>query len=139
MNMALRAAVEAALSQCGMLSHETATSSSTFRADTVARIHYAAKILRSHLENPPDQTTLAQQVGMSDRTLQKGFKAVFGVTPFAYLTQQRMKQAEQLLRQPERTVTDMANMVGYANPAQFAAAFKRQFGITPNECWFRKN
>lgn len=70
-------------------------------------------------------------MGVSDRTLQKGFKTVFGVTPFAYLTQQRMTWAEQLLRQSDRTVAEVANLVGYANPAQFAAAFKRQFGISP--------
>ena len=60
--------------------------------------------------------------------------AVFGVTPFAYLTQQRMNQAERLLRQPNRTVAEVANVVGYANPVQFAAAFKRQYGIIPSEC-----
>lgn len=104
------------------------------KADTVARIHYAAEILRSHLEHPPNQIELSQRVGLSDRTLQKGFKIVFGLTPFAYLTQQRMHQAEHLLRQPHRTVAEVANIVGYANPAQFAAAFKRQFGLTPRDC-----
>ncbi|MGC1310535.1 MAG: AraC family transcriptional regulator [Phormidesmis sp.] len=35
-------------------------------------------------------------------------------------------------------VAAVANIVGYANPAQFAAAFKRQFGLTPRECLGRK-
>jgi Helix-turn-helix domain len=64
-----------------------------------------------------------------DRTLQKGFKAVFGVTPFAYLTQQRMNQSEQLLRQSNCTMAEIANRVGYANPTQFAAAVKQRFEI----------
>ncbi len=118
----------------GMLNESTTATSSSLKPDTMARIHYAAEILRSQLENPPQQTILAQQVGMSDRTLQKGFKAVFGVTPFAYLTQQRMQQAERLLRQSDQTVAEVANVVGYANSAQFAAAFKRQFGISPRDC-----
>ena len=104
------------------------------KRDTITRIHYAAEILRSHLEHPPSQADLAQQVGLGIRTLQKGFKSVFGLTPFAYLTQQRMHLAEQLLRQPNCTVAEVANIVGYANPARFAAAFKRYFGITPSEC-----
>ncbi|MEA5451760.1 AraC family transcriptional regulator [Leptolyngbya sp. CCNP1308] len=123
-----------ALQLDGLLNEGTATPSASPKADTVARIHYAAEILRSHLEQPPHQTELSQRVGLSDRTLQKGFKTVFGLTPFAYLTQQRMHQAEHLLRQPHRTVAEVANMMGYANPAQFAAAFKRQFGLTPREC-----
>lgn len=116
--------------------NEQATDSplAKFKPDTVERIYYAAEILRLQLEYPPGQTDLAQQVGLGTRTLQKGFKAIFGLTPFAYLTQQRMHQAEQLLRQPNYTVAEVANIVGYANPAQFAAAFKRYFGKTPSEC-----
>ena len=106
----------------------------TLRPDTTERIHSAAEILRSHLEHPPSQIDLAQQVGVGIRTLQKGFKAVFGLTPFAYLTQQRMHLAEQLLRQRNCTVAEVSNIVGYAHTARFAAAFKRYFGITPSEC-----
>lgn len=123
-----------ALQLDGIVSNREACPSCSLKTDTVTRIHHAAEILRSHMENPPNQTVLAQQVGVSDRTLQKGFKAVFGVTPFVYLTQQRLNQAEQLLRQPNQSVAEVANLVGYANPAQFAAAFKRQFGITPKDC-----
>ncbi|MEM9806088.1 MAG: AraC family transcriptional regulator [Cyanobacteria bacterium P01_D01_bin.56] len=104
------------------------------RPETIDQIYKAAEILRSHLENPPTQKILAQQMGISDRTLQKGFKAVFGITPFTYLTQQRMARAEQLLREPHHTVTEVASWVGYTNPSQFAAAFKRQFGISPSAC-----
>jgi AraC-like DNA-binding protein len=101
---------------------------------TIARIYQAADILRSRLEHPPSQIELAQQVGVSHCTLNKGFRSLFGVTPFVYLTQQRMKQAETVLRESCSTVAEVANQVGYANPAQFAAAFKRQFGIAPSDC-----
>ncbi len=116
------------------LENNGAAASASLKPDTVARIHYAAEILRSHLEHPPSQTDLAQQVGVSYSTLYRGFRAVFGLTPFAYLTQQRMKQAEQLLRQPDCTVTEAAHRVGYTKVAQFATAFKRQLGITPSDC-----
>ncbi|MEO0828749.1 MAG: AraC family transcriptional regulator [Cyanobacteria bacterium J06635_15] len=106
----------------------------SLKSDTVARIHYAAEILRSRLETPPSQTELAQQVGIAPCTLHKGFREIFNMTPFAYLTRHRMAQAERLLRQPGHTVTEVANRVGYGNPAKFAAAFKRHFGITPREC-----
>jgi AraC-like DNA-binding protein len=123
-----------ALQLDGILNQGSVTPPPSLKSDTVASIHYAAEILRSCLEHPPSQTELSQRVGVSDRTLQKGFKAVFGTTPFTYLTQQRMNRAEQLLRQRDRTVAEVSNLVGYANPAQFAAAFKRQFGVSPSEC-----
>ena len=81
---------------------------------------------------------LAQQVGVSDRTLQRGFRELFGTTVFGYLTEQRMELAEQWLRQGNFTVTEIATMAGYSNPGHFAAAFKRQFGITPRECLLGK-
>ncbi|NJR51916.1 MAG: helix-turn-helix transcriptional regulator [Leptolyngbyaceae cyanobacterium CSU_1_3] len=121
-----------ALQLGGTLKQKAASVS--LKPDTIARIHYAAEILRSQLEQPPAQAELAQQVGVAYCTLHKGFRAVFGVTPFAYLTQQRMKRAEQLFRQPGCTVAEVANQVGYANPAQFAVAFKRQFGMSPRDC-----
>jgi AraC-like DNA-binding protein len=123
-----------ALQLNAILENKDWATSASLKPDTVARIHHAAEILRSHLEHPPSQTDLAQQVGVSYSTLCRGFRAVFGLTPFAYLTQQRMKQAEQLLRQPDCTVTEVATRLGYTNPAQFAAAFKRQLGISPSDC-----
>ena len=118
----------------GMMAENKDIPFSSLNADTTTRIHYAAEILRSHLENPPSQTELAQQVGIGHCTLNKGFREIFQMTPFAYLTRYRMEQAEQLLRQPGCTVTEVANQVGYGNPAKFAVAFKRRFGITPREC-----
>jgi AraC-like DNA-binding protein len=123
-----------ALQLDAMLNQGSEVRASSLRADTIARIYYAAEILRSRLEHPPCQTELARQVGVSDRTLQKGFKSVFGMTAFAYLTQHRMKWAKQLLHQSTQTVAEVANLVGYANSAQFAAAFKRHFGISPSQC-----
>jgi len=123
-----------ALQLDGILNQKPPATSGTLKPEMIARIHYAAEILRSQLENPPSQIDLAQQVGIGHCTLNKGFRELFGMTPFAYLTQYRMEQAKHLLRQSGVSVAEVANRVGYANPAQFAAAFKRHFGITPRDC-----
>ncbi|MBE9180604.1 helix-turn-helix transcriptional regulator [Oculatella sp. LEGE 06141] len=104
------------------------------KPDTVARIYHAKEILLSRLEQPPSFLELAQRVGVSDRTLRRGFRELFGTTVVGYLTQQRMKQAEQLLREGHYTVAEIANWVGYSHLGHFAAGFKRQFGISPSEC-----
>jgi AraC-like DNA-binding protein len=103
------------------------------KLDTIARIYHAKEVLNSRLENPPALLDLAQQVGVSDRTLRRGFQDVFGTTVVGYLTQQRMTHAEQLLREGNHTVAEVANRVGYAHLGHFAAGFKRQFGITPSQ------
>lgn len=120
--------------QLNSIMEDEVASPASLKPDTVTRIHHAAEILRSHLEQSPSQKALSQQVGVSQRTLHNGFQALFGITPFTYLTQQRMIQAERLLRETYCTVAEVANRVGYINPAQFAVAFKRQFGISPSDC-----
>lgn len=102
------------------------------KPQTIDRIHAATDILNDNLDNPPTITELALRVGTSERTLQRGFQSLFGMTVFGYLTDRRMLQADLWLRS-RKSVADVANLVGYSNPGHFAAAFKRKFGITPTE------
>ncbi|MBP5974013.1 helix-turn-helix transcriptional regulator [Brasilonema sp. CT11] len=113
-------------------------SSMRLKGQTIARLHYAREILLSNLENPPSILELALQVGVSDRTLRRGFQKLFGTTVFGYLTDKRMEWAEQLLRQGNTTVAAVANRIGYTHQGRFALAFKRKYGITPSECFFGK-
>jgi AraC-like DNA-binding protein len=108
------------------------------KRETIAKIHHAKEILQASLENPPLLSELAQQVGVSESTLQRGFQMQFGTTVFGYLTNQRMEQAHQLLQNTDFTVAEVANIVGYSHLGHFAAAFKRKFGITPRECCLDK-
>ena len=55
-----------------------------------------------------------------------------------YLTEQRLQQAELLLRNTDRTIADIANYVGYAHLGYFAQAFRRKYGIKPSDCRSRK-
>ncbi|MEL6263848.1 MAG: AraC family transcriptional regulator [Cyanobacteria bacterium J06626_6] len=104
------------------------------KPDTVERVYAAREILTRQLEHPPSLLALAKQVGVCDRTLRRGFKALYGTTVIGYLTQQRMYQAERLLRSRQCTVTEAARQVGYGHLGHFATKFKRQFGMTPQEC-----
>jgi len=104
------------------------------KPDTIARVYHAREVLASRLEDPPGLFDLAQQVGVSDRTLQRGFRDLFGTTVVGYLIQRRLDWAEQLLRQGNCTVAEAATRVGYGNMGHFAVAFRRRFGITPREC-----
>ena len=104
------------------------------KSSTVARIYHAKDILTTELENPPTLTELSQKVGVSVRTLQRGFPSIFNTTAIKYSQQQRLEKAKILLRQGNCQVAEVANIVGYSHLSRFAAAFKKQFGITPSEC-----
>lgn len=110
----------------------------SLKSDTIARIHHAKQIILSRLENPLSLMELAALVGVSDRTLRRGFRKLFDTTVFGYLTEKRMEKAEQFLRGSNMTVAEVANLVGYTHQGHFAAAFKRKYGITPRECLLGK-
>ncbi|NJK51693.1 MAG: helix-turn-helix transcriptional regulator [Leptolyngbyaceae cyanobacterium SU_3_3] len=106
----------------------------TLRPDTIDRLHHAKEILTQQVEHPPLLSEVARLVGISDRTLRRGFQELFGVSPLGYLTQLRMLRARQLLQTGEWTVAQVARTVGYGSLGHFGAAFKRQFGISPGAC-----
>lgn len=101
------------------------------KPDDIERIHHAKHILINNLINPPSLTELARQVSINDFKLKQGFRQVFGTTVFGYLHQHRMEQALLMLRSTEMNVTQVAQSIGYANPSQFSAAFKKKFGVLP--------
>lgn len=98
------------------------------------RIYEARKILLDDLNNPPSIKNLAQTVGIGERKLQQGFKELYRSTVFKHLHDCRLEQAKIMLREGKFSVAGVANNIGYTHLGNFAAAFKRKFGITPREC-----
>ncbi|MEM9274135.1 MAG: AraC family transcriptional regulator [Cyanobacteria bacterium P01_F01_bin.143] len=111
---------------------------SSLKPQSIERIYQARDILAARLENPPSNAELAKQIGVSPRTLQRGFRELFGTTVVGYLTQKRLTKAELLLREKQLSVAEVSNMVGYSHFGYFAKVFKKRFGITPSECFSGK-
>ncbi len=76
---------------------------------------------------------LAELVQFSQPYLCTLFKKETGQTLIEYLTYYRITQAQELLRQRELRINDIARMVGYKNPSYFNMLFKKQTKMTPRE------
>ncbi|AFZ28891.1 transcriptional regulator, AraC family [Gloeocapsa sp. PCC 7428] len=100
----------------------------------IDRIHQARHILQQNAANPPSVMGLAQQVGLEHMKLKRGFRQIFGTTPFGYLRDYRMEQARLLLLDGKLSVAAVANAIGYSHVGHFSSAFQQKFGITPGEC-----
>lgn len=83
----------------------------------------------------PDRLELdqvARRLATSPRQLQRAF-AEAGQTSFrTYLRTVRMERAEELLREGSLRVREVAEAVGYRQPAQFARAFRHHHGRQPS-------
>lgn len=82
-------------------------------------------------DRPWTVANLADLVGLSRAAFAKRFKHLVGQSPVTYLTWWRMTVAGQLLRSTDLLLAQIAARVGYATEYAFAAAFKREYGITP--------
>jgi len=74
---------------------------------------------------------LASTAGMSRSAFAQRFKERVGEAPLAYLTRWRMFRAGCLLRESDRSLSEIAIEVGYESEAAFNKAFKRLTGATP--------
>ena len=59
------------------------------------------------------------------------FTRVLGVTPHQYLLRCRLRRAAQLLADADRSVTDVAIDVGFADLSNFVRTFRRAAGVPP--------
>jgi AraC-like DNA-binding protein len=72
-------------------------------------------------------------VGTNECTLKNGFKTLFGTTVFGYLFNYRMKLAGQYLSDTDKTIQEIAGLVGYEYLSHFSTAFKRKFYVSPQQ------
>lgn len=84
-----------------------------------------------HIENPIQISEVAEAVGLSARSLERGFKKATGQSPLSYYRKMRMKQARQLVLYTNDPVAEIAYMVGYATPGAFMRHYRETFGVTP--------
>ncbi len=84
--------------------------------------HLAAKIT---LQN------LAMVAGLSRMHFAAQFRAAVGMRPHEYLLKRRIERAEELLKQAEVSLVDIALTVGFQTQAHFTTVFKRFAGDTP--------
>lgn len=76
---------------------------------------------------------IAVHVGSNPTTLQRIFRSATGTTIFDYQRRRRLQQAHAALCRDRVGVEQAAAIAGYSSAANFATAFKRQFGMTPRQ------
>lgn len=91
----------------------------------------AKRIIDSQLALAPSCEELARQVNISTSKLTKGFSSLFGTSVHAYVIDQRLEKAASLLLESNLNVSQVAILVGYSKASNFAAAFKRKYGVNP--------
>jgi AraC-like DNA-binding protein len=87
---------------------------------------------------PLDVPTLARIAHVSEAHFIRTFRATFGETPHRYLQRRRVERAMFLLRETERSVTDICFDVGFTSLGTFSRTFRGIVGEPPRAYRKRK-
>jgi AraC-like DNA-binding protein len=80
---------------------------------------------------PLNVRAVAAVAHVSDAHFIRSFHSVFGETPHRYLQRRRVERSMFLLRETERSVTDICLDVGFSSLGTFSRTFREIVGETP--------
>lgn len=91
----------------------------------------ARERLREDCAHAPSLAELAQDCGVHPVYFARAFRRRYGCAPGDYLRRCRLERALGLLRDPRRSLTDIALACGFVDQSHFTHAFREAFGRTP--------
>lgn len=97
------------------------------------RLRLIEDFLAAHAHEVTSLDEVAKVGGVSVSTLRRLFQAAYGTTVFEHLRRLGLERARLALEREGVPVSEAAFLAGYTNPANFATAFKRHFGLTPTD------
>jgi AraC-like DNA-binding protein len=98
-------------------------------------IMLAEDFLAAHFDEPVALEEVANEAGISVRSLQRTFRSLRGVSPMRFLKDLRLDAARDRLLHfgIDKTVTEIAFGCGFTHLGAFAADYKQRFGETPSQ------
>jgi AraC family transcriptional activator FtrA len=86
---------------------------------------------RARLSQPIAISAMARRARMSERTFLRRFNESTGAGPAAWLQQERMSRARELLESGTLSLADISAQCGYQSLETFRVAFRRSVGTSP--------
>jgi transcriptional regulator GlxA family with amidase domain len=118
--------LERAGGQAQFISHEPPAAAGTSLQPLLA---WLADNLHTHLT----LADIAGRASMSTRSLSRHFRDQTGTTPQQWLSRQRVRRAQQLLEQTDRSVEQIGGLVGFTSPTAFRECFRHVVGVSPRD------
>ncbi len=82
---------------------------------------------------PLDVAAVAAVAHISEAHFSRCFHSVFGVTPHRYLQRRRVERSMFLLRDTDRSVTDICFEVGFGSLGTYSRTFRAIVGESPSD------
>ncbi len=100
---------------------------------SMKHIQKACNYIALNYQNTISITDIADYVGVCRNRLYKIFMAHLSISPTQYLSEFRLREACNMLKNKNKTIKEVAFSVGFNNPLYFSTVFKKYTGYTPKE------
>jgi len=100
--------------------------------DLNRRLLRARDVIDRAYAEPLDVRAVAAVAHISPAHFSRSFRDVFGETPHRYLQRRRVERAMFLLRETDRSVTDVCFDVAFKSLGTFSRTFRKIVGETPS-------
>ena len=97
-----------------------------------AKVKEIAKRISEHPEQEYPVAALAAEASLSSFSFSEAFKRMTGLTPHAYLVDQRVRHAYADLKACRGSIKSVSIKWRFSSPQHMAVAFKRIIGVTPS-------
>ena len=102
-----------------------------------AAVRRMLECVEKHLDSPLSLKELSEEAGYSPFHASRLFREIVGIPPGDYLRARRLSQAAQRLRDTRKSILEISLDTAFESHEGFSRAFKRQFGLTPEN--YRKD
>lgn len=99
--------------------------------DTQRLVRLAMLFIHENYAQPITRGDIARHINIAEDYLTFCFRQELGTTPIKYLQRYRVHQAKLLLKNTNRSVTEIALQVGFADSGYFSRVFHRETGMSP--------
>jgi len=96
-------------------------------------VRKAMAYIHEHYPESISRKDIAQHVNIAEDHLTFCFRQELGTTPIRYLQRYRVNQARSLLLESNKTITEIALMVGFSDGGYFSRLFHRENGMSPDK------
>lgn len=110
--------------------NENQISLEPYELENISRI---TDYINSHLSDDLSISTLSDRSMLSPAKLQEGFKLTHNNTVNEYIREQRIRKAEELIKNSDMNISQVVYTVGFSSRSYFSKIFKEKYNCSPNK------
>jgi AraC family transcriptional regulator len=93
----------------------------------------ALEYIHDHFREDITLAEIAATAYLTPYHFSRVFKQHYGVSPYQYVIQYRLREAARLIQHSPLSISEIALWLGFATPSHLTRSFKRQYGMTPTQ------